>query len=711
MPSLRVTAAPQLSRLLTDVPTGLVAGFLKSETVRDLVPLKGRAEDSLEELHAALVGLPRDDLTAVEREAVRVVQLSTPRADALHLRFAASPQFDCSATLEDQHGSLARALWAYQSMPALFVATERAMQVRSFRDHGRIFQAYEVQTPRDVAVEDLDGKAFADDIAARLDLSHGCRADAVELPGSGASPRQIMIAVTAGGARENQKTFEDDQSVGFVRFRPANELILVYLPEFGRIEVCGRQWADRKVVADAFARDILHEDLSTRPLTSRTYDLAPFRGPLDFDVPEALRDRVRSVCVTEVRVALGSYDRKVTLTVTPGEKIEVLRQAVFGALRSRHGRGFVCDVELHMKVILPGMAEKQLRFRINNHNSSTLQSQADPDLRAVGFDLLGELGVVRMTREADGEERQELLQTLLRLLNHSEDEVAGPELAQMGADIAKLTSTGFLHKKQIVETILIDEEDLGETEGKVTPDLERGRADVSIAPGVVDRTVPLDEVSRWTIHREYILETVTKSLSEVVGPGRLRPVAENVFLIGRAEIDGRGVPVFLAIRLQDDRVLERADRDVRAETELAGGIVFVPGAATLGFLGSHVVVDLEPLVAGGRVELAELELAWRAGSKKAQAASGVSFERLSETRSELIIPGAPVWTIVGDKKSLIVERLYRAHVSGEKMVKTKVLTDYAGVKQLGPTFGAEWKDRIRGNYIYSPAPTFWALAV
>ena len=713
VPVSRIVGAPQLTRLLAEVPLHLVEDFLRSSNLRNLSELPDPlgSEPKADVFREHLVARPADDLRAIEYQAIRVERLSGQRAASLHLRLAEGKQFGCLDDLSEQPGALSRAVWSYSRLHALFVATERAMQVRSFRDHQRIFQAYELQAPHDLELDEFDESTFADEIASSLSLQYGCRSDAVELPERDGSPRQIMIAISAAGARESQKTFEPDRSVGVLQYRPVSELILVYMPSVGRIELCGRQWSDRKIVADVFARDVLGENLSKRPLTQRNYDLSKFKGNLDLDVPELMEDQIRSVDVTELRIALGSYDRKVTLTVVPGEDIDSLRRDVFGALRSRHARGFVCDVELFLRVVLPERGEKSLRFRLTNHNTSTLQSETDPELRAVGFALLEAWGVVQTARNMDDEEREDLLPILLELFDHPSDEISGPELKQVTTDIERLTATSFLRRRQIVETIVIDDEDLGEIRASVAPDLKRGTADVSLDDTSVDRRVGINEVSRWIVNREYILETIRESLSGLPLSGKARPVSENVHFLGALDTDKGPLSVFLASRLHEDREFARADRDIRAESEERGGVVFTPTHTPTDYLGSHTMLDLRELLPAEELTVRDITDAVRSRGSRAEMGDGVYFKKYSASRAELQIPGPPVWTIVGEKQVLIVERLYQAHAGGEKMVRSQELLDYARASQLGSTFGKEWKDRIRDVYIHSPSSPFWALKV
>ncbi|WP_425099358.1 hypothetical protein [Tropicibacter sp. S64] len=714
MGRLKLAGAPQLSRILKEAPSDQIQGFMNSKQVSGILDGTSFSEaEGPDTIHVRLSSLPKDDLSVIEKQAVRIVQVAGQRADALQLRFAESHKFDCLEELSDQPGPLLRALWTYHARHELFVATERAMQVRSFRENDRAFHTFVVHSPRPLELETLDENHFASDIAARLDLRHGCVAEAVELPPREASPRQIMIAVTAAGPRESSRTFEPDQSIGTIQYRPANELILVYFPDDGRIELCGRRWSDRKIVAESFAREILGEDLSNRPLRQRRYDLSMFRRALNFEPPEDLQDRIRSVEVTELRVALGSYDRKVTLTVAPGEDIERLRRDIFGSIRNRHGKGFVCDVELYLRVNLSGSAERSLRFKISNSNSNscTLQSQTDPDLRAVGFELLEAWGVVKSFRDASLGELSDLLPILIALLDHSSDDISGPELVQMHSDVDQLTSTRYLGRCQIVETLIIEDDELGDVLADVLPDFRAKSAGLSVFGEQLEQTVDLNEVSRWRINRDYIIETLTDALSDLGISKVPKSLNDNVFFLGHITLGDRSHPVFLATRLAEDKAFKSADDVIRAAADLAAGFVLVPGTEPLNHLGSHVVVSLENIIRDRERHHSALEDAWRLNRMGARAASLVSFKIFGQTKAELILPERPVWTIIGEKQIRIIERLYQAHCSGEQVVKTGELLKYSGAAQLGSTFGVEWKSRIVGTYLENPKPSFWKLAV
>jgi hypothetical protein len=417
--------------------------------------------------------------------------------------------------------------------------------------------------------------------------------------------------------------------------------------------------------------------------------------------------------VTEVRVALGNYDRKITLTVSPGQDIEDLRRSVFGPLATARRRGFVCNVELYLT--LPGGPRKSggLRFRIDNHNSSTLQSKTDPELRALGFRFLEEIGVVKPTRVPSAQEERELLPKLLKLLDHPDEKVPGPELKQMGIEASTLTDLEYLHRREVIDTLVIDEDDIGEIRADVSVDLVEGASVANIAEGAVDRLYGLEEVSSWSINREYILEAFMRCFEPLDLSGPNQVMDAKLVDLGLTNIADRNVRVHLAYSLSDDADIDRVDGILRLRAESAEGLVVVPGTKPLAYLGSNGVVSIMDVLdlESGQVDPPRLASCFLAAEHGMRAGAKVRFDRKSDSLAQLVIPGKPVWTIKGKKKVLIVERLYRAHVTGEVVVETSELQTHADILQLGPTFGSEWATRIKDTYIYSPGRKTWALAV
>lgn len=710
----RFKGAPQLTRIVREIDVRLVAGFFAAPTMPDVLSnydLKTLTE--LDWLTSEIAHLPPDDLKAVEQQALRVTKLAEERADLLHLRLADGVSFDCHDELAAKPGPLARAAWSFAEKPTLFLATERAIYVRNHRDNRLHHQGFELVAPRQLDVDNIQNLFLADELSLRLQFSVGCNVEAIEIPAGENIDREIMVTVTTAGARASQRTFERNRGSDYIHFRPASDLILIYRPETGRIEVCGRQWNDRRLAAEIFARSVLGEDLSARPLIPRNYDLSLFRGSLNLDVPVALRDRILKAEVTEVRVALGSYDKKITLTVSPGHDIESLRRSVFGHLSTARCRGFVCNVEIFLAVPGGSRKERTLRFRIDNHNSSTLQSETDPELRSLGFRFLEEIGVVKTTRIPTENEERDLIPALLKLLDHPEATIPMPELDQMGIDTSILTELEYLHRREVIDTLLIDDDDLGEIDADVSVDLGEAISVASVGGGAVDRLYGIGEVSSWAINREYIAETVMRCFRALDLSGPDEVLDEKLVDLGKTTIGGRDIRVHLAYSLTGESDIDRIDRLLRLRAESAGGLVFVPNQKPLAYLGSNDLVSIMDVLDrdSGQIDLRKLASVFDAAERGMRAGTMVKFEKKSESLAQLVLPGKPAWTIKGKKKILIVERLYRAQVSGETVVETDVLQRYADVRQIGPTFGVEWASRIKDVYIYSPGRKTWALAI
>ncbi len=713
MGKTRFKGAPQLSRIVNEIDAEFVAQFFSARAIPDVLPgFSSESPPDLNSLKEEISRLPPDDLKAIEQQALRVSKVAEERADALHLRLAEGVSFDCYDTLADLPGPLARATWSFANKPALFLATERAIYVRKHRENKLHHQGFELVAPRRLKAEDIEKGPLSEELSLRLQLRDGCRIEAIEIPAGENINREIMVTVTTAGARASHRTFEPGQATDYIHFRPASDLILVYRPDTGRIEVCGRQWSDRRLAAETFARTVLGEDLSARPLIPRNYDLSVFRGGLRLDVPVALRDRILKAEVTEVRVALGNYDQKITLTVSPGYDIEALRKSVFARLGTAR-RGFICNVELYLTVPGGPARNGSLRFRIDNHNSSTLQGETDPELRALGFRFLEEIGVVKPTRVPTEQEERDLLPALLKLLDHPDDTVSGPELDQMGIDPNILADLEYLQQREVIDTLVIDEDDLGEIHADVSFDLGEGISVASIAEGAVDRLHGLDEVSRWTINRDYIAETVTGCFETLDLSGPDQVLDGGLLDLGLTKIADRNVRIHLAYSLSDEADIARVDGFLRLRAESAEGLVFVPGEKPLGYLGSNgVVTIMEVLDPGsGKADPQRLASIFLAAERGMRAGARVRFDKKSASLAQLVIPGKPVWTIKGKKQVLLVERLYQAHVSGQVVVATDELQRYADVRQVGPAFGSEWKTRINNTYIYSPGRKTWALAV
>ncbi|MBS8228336.1 hypothetical protein [Vannielia litorea] len=708
-----IKGAPQLSRLLRDLSvdrfSALAAtpAFKAAEGALDEPPKPPEAKLAFRTSLAALHG---DDLKALEIEALRITRLNNPQADNLHLRIADGVDFNCRSDLEDEPGPLARAARSYASNQVLFRHVERAMQLRSYRDHRTVYEAHDLQGPVPLAAEDINQKALELSIKETLDLRDGCTIESTELPDTEHSTREIMLAVTTAGALANQRTFDAEKGVGAIQYRPAQELIIVYKPDIGRIEVCGRDWSDRKSAVMVFASKVLGEELSERPLRQRNYDLRPFARNLDPEIPATLSDRIIELRVTEARFALGSYDRKVTIRNEPGQPIDQIATRVLRGLGTSFGKPFLCDVELYLRRSKPDGGESKMRFNITNQNRSGLQSNTDPQDRAIGFELLSAMGVVSTVEQPTRRDVSDLFDSLLDLLGHGQDRISEPELRSLNANVSRLTNLGFLQQRTIASAVLVEDEDVGTYEAVVRTDLDRGTASLGHGPDDMQRVQDVNELLSWTINRGHVRETVLQHLSSLGTAKRGVDLDHGLVALGNAQVAGDQRPVYLWESCENLETLEKVVRSLQRETQKS--LVLATGTALVGFLGRHVVVNLRSALAAGDRELLieRLDQLWLEAQAHAGTDDSVSLEGDAEI-GVLRVPGEDAWTIVGAARVTAVRKLVAAHRRGEIGVKTGALLEHTGSKSPQACFGKDWDDLVKNRYIYQPKNTFWALKI
>ncbi|MEL6599947.1 MAG: hypothetical protein AAFR40_10505, partial [Pseudomonadota bacterium] len=298
---LSVNRAPQMTKLLRDLNASSLLALLKSDEFLMAVSSEGAlnaldAEGQPERepdrvpLRDFFAELPPEQLTIVERAALRITRLASSRADVMHLRIAGGRDFRMRSDLEGLPGALSRSAWSFANAPLLFRSVERALQMRSFREHRQVYEAHDTQSPVALDVGALDIAQLSEAISARLGLQTGCTIETIELPATDETMLEVMVSIAFGGALETKSTFEPDRRIDQITYRPADELILSYRPGIGRIEVCGRNYVARSKAVQLFASEVLKEELSERPLTQRNYDLGPFQKSLDIEIPATFAD-------------------------------------------------------------------------------------------------------------------------------------------------------------------------------------------------------------------------------------------------------------------------------------------------------------------------------------------------------------------------------------------------------------------------------------
>lgn len=709
--------APELSRLFIESPIHLISEFLShsqfSVFLSDaMAAVPADAEDQIrsETMAEALKALKSDRINLIEIEARRVMLMTDKTPDAMLRRLAEDPRFAAKEGLKAQRDAVARSLWAYLYAIALFEAAERAMQVRVYREHGTLYEAWSIDASIPLAAAGVDHDALSTEIAERLQHDDGCKVEAVDLPAENGESQDVLLAVTFFGAYASQKTVQPDKSTKLLYFRPPDEMLLVYSHARRRIEVCSRDRMERKIVANVFAADTLKHDISNKPLTQKTYNLSRFRNSLKLPIPDEEAHRVKKAGIIEVQVALGDWSRKVTLSVAPEDDIDAIARSVFGAIIPKAGGGYVTKVRFRIEHVDGRGRKGVLQFDVFGRNKSNIQSERDPTKRELGYNLLEAWGVLERIGDLSQPRRKEKLPQLLTLYDLASGKASGQNLDELGVAADDLAGAGFLTRKGWSDVILFEDDELGEVVHNVERDGTSDKATLTLVEGGTGSTIPAEDVSEYEIRFDYLRDALRNLLKPMGMKGRVRELADHIHQLGVATIGLAEAPIYLARATSVDKLLEASDRLVRGEGNRIRGIIFVPQDVRFPYLGCHVVLSLRDHIDAdsGMIDGDAVRSSYEAAIDPAAQGAAVHVRKQGDDAAQVTVPGQDPWIVTGAKKVKLFERLYKAHRDREYGVKLAVLKDYAGFSQLPQLFGDEWAE-VNNHYLYSPRHGFWAL--
>lgn len=709
--------APELSHLFAEAPIDLLSAFLShtqfSVFLSDAIvaaPADGDEQARRPAMAQSLRNLSSDRTALIEVEARRITAMADKDPEVVLRRLGDDLRFGVREGLGAQRDAVARSLWAYLQACRLFEAAERVMQVRVYRGHDKLYEAWSIDASIALDADAVDHEALAAEIAARLHHDDGCKVEAVDLPAENGESRDVLVAVTFSGAYASQKTVRPDRSTETIYYRPPDEVLLVYSQARQRIEVCSRDPVDRKLVANIFATDTLKHDVSNKPLTQKTYNLSRFRKSLRLPIPHEEAHRVRRANITEVQVALGDWSRKVTLSVSPQEDIDAIARSIFGAIIPKSGGGYVTRVRFHIEHVDGRRRNGTLQFDVFGRNKSNIQSERDPAKRELGYALLEAWGVLERIGDLSTPQRREMLPQQLALYDLAGDEATGQTLDEIGIAAEVLAGAGFLTRKGWSDVILFADDELGD----VVHDVERDGASELVTATLVEGgsgpQLSAADVTRYAIRFDYLRDALRDALKPMGLKGRVREVASHVHQLGVARIGLASAPIYLARALSDDKLLEAADRLIRGESNRVRGIVFVPQEVRFPYIGCHVVLSLQDHIDDetGLIDHEAVCSAYEAAIDPAARGTAVHYRKQGDDAAQITVPGQDPRIVTGAKKVKLFERLYIAHRDREPSVKLSVLKAYAGFSQLPQLFREEWPE-VNERYLYSPRRAYWAL--
>jgi hypothetical protein len=226
--------------------------FKLPEDVPDLAD-----EEAVEAFRQALVetlsDFDRDDLRPAEQRSRRIRALAEKKG-VTSLTTIVEQQLDETRSQEfhRQPDELCRSIWAYLHERETFEDAESFHFARQFRDHGKLYDAFEVELENQVSLDAaaIDEEALASKIKGMLELKPeiSCTVKALDLPATDTHPASIMLIVRHGGPLSSVYDHRQDGRRGTIYYRPPNEATLIYTPSLRQIEVCADSppWCARR---------------------------------------------------------------------------------------------------------------------------------------------------------------------------------------------------------------------------------------------------------------------------------------------------------------------------------------------------------------------------------------------------------------------------------------------------------------------------------
>ncbi|MBB1493239.1 hypothetical protein H5395_17430 [Paracoccus sp. MC1854] len=617
-------------------------------------------------------------------------------------------------TFTSQLDPLCRSGWIFLRHPADFEDAEAFLAARQYRDHGKLYDSFEVKADDPSAATDseaIDADALASLLTAKLELPSRVSIRTLDLPKTGSHPASVMVIVRHAGPLSSVLSHKDNGMRGTIYYRPPNEATLIWTPTLGTIEICGPSPQVRKKAADSFAEVVLKADLSNKPLSWRYYDLTRFHHTLMLPLPVWDDVEISRAQLIEVEMRLGDWSRRLSLRVTIDDDIEtVARQYLGGSTLLKRAEGF-SRLVVAVHYARPG-DQKQRTLEISfGDRRSNVQSKHDPDERDLGYRLLQFWGVMNKLRVLESEEIAQLLPALLELHDLPEDEISGGHLRRIGLDPKRLHDAGILALQRRQNIVLVDDaDDFG---------------DVSIAagdrPGEVTAIgtfgedlggLPIEDVRKYIIKRDWLEETLLAVLKSLIGRASVQQLDADLAYLGRWRADGTEIPIYFARRLGQSATLQRLDALLRSRQDGGVGIVLTAAQTPFTHLGPNVVIPLADVLYAGVIgdeAQAAILVRFRASGWVARGGSEVALHKFGHQSGMLHMPGKVPLAIAGPKQMMIIDRFVAAHRAGRPDVPTGEIVEGTGVRSPADAWRSEARKTIMGIYFENNRRGHWRL--
>lgn len=728
----RNSIGPQVLRLIEDARIDLARAALAVREgdnepdfkLPDDVPDQADEEavDAFRQgLIQTLSDFDQDELRPAEQRSRRICSLADSKG-VTSLTTIVKQQLGENQSLEfdRQPDRLCRSIWVYLNARETFEDAESFHFARQFRDHGKLYDAFEVELENHVALDavGIDEAVLATKVKETLELKPeiSCTVKALDLPATETHPASIMLIVRHGGPLSSVYDHRHDGRRGTIYYRPPNEATLIYTPSLRQIEVCADSPVVRQTVSDSFAEVALGHDISQKPLTWKRYNLARFRTSLLLQPPEIDGYAFKFARIVEAEIRLGIWRRKLQLKVTVEDNIEEVADQYLGAGNIFQRAEAFSRIGIAVAYNRVGdEKERTLNITIAGTKSCNLQSKADPEDRSLGFALLKEWGILSAFRQIAPDDIRAIFPQLVQLHDRVEDEVSGGYLLELGLDASRLIEGGLLERRDRQDVVLIEGDDI-EGEGTIKPSATEGMVRTEGPFGEDAGKRPASDVEMYTINAQWLHETLMRLMKPLLSKRAAQILDPDLTLLGTMQVDGTEALVYFARRLNDPKTAQRLDLALRARNTAGVGIILAASEGPPSHLGPNVVVPLLSHLASANDEMLfdrdGLELAYRSSLSLARGGVSSRVVRTDTQSGTLYIPGKEPLHLAGNDQLTIFERLVAATAKGSPDIQVKTLMDGFDSRSPQQAFRKEMWEGIRDVYIGTGAKRgYWRLLV
>jgi len=654
--------------------------------------------------------LRKEQRDPAEREALRVLRLSSPRGAAI-LRTVADQLYDDELIAQFQSqdgGEIGRAVWMRthsDESAKLFDTAESIVNTRDLQGNKRLHDAFDV--PGDDAPPFLWNDAVKKELEAQLTqtmrLAEPCEVIHVALEEqdrSGQPHTTHYLVVRFAGDQVAAVEMRNRRRKSFFYF-PARDATLIYAPHRKMVEVYAATLTTRAPLANVLSKHGFKVPLSNRPLDRSRYDLSRFARPLKDEKPRIDGAKVERLYLIEAKALLGHATDTVTLHIDSGAELHEVIDERWGNHPFAQP-GALLGVTLVADLVFEGETSViPLSIVLAEPGRCSLSGEKDQRLRRAGMQLLEALGVRKPLHPGSGVDDPNLIAQVARLLECAASPMDGFALDKLGIDIERLQDEGILVEGERITDIVVTLDDSAPMKLPLERCTDADKVRYRDPLTGNDVVLPARLARRWKVQLDWLREELITALgSALKGPHSRHFDDEPVFL-GEMDIDGHAVALYFAAKMSSERQYARVDAALRLRPRAVPGIVLTTASIPFPFAGTNVVIPIEDVLSdggdGSAIDTTRLKVAYRHGQLAAMGGTTVSLKVSADGYSAtLYLPGKAPWKVTNKAKIAVLQRLVDAYTAGTPHVNTKKLMEDTGCASPANLFSksSPWRDYL-----------------